>query len=242
LVALVFCGYSGRTQRTYAVNPPESIPKAAVEHTMKTMNSNPAPSTPGFLVALGLGLASLGGCSTQQFYANYYLDPKPAKLSYDDLKPVANPRPVYLVFDMYSAEGSFPEATRKLAPKIVHVLDYSRLFSSVSKVGSENMARIQISMRETAVLSGQDAKSLPDGLTSGLRGSQGVIIYQFTASYQPPGKEIVKKVYPHAIHIVKGSNPALGDALPMTASHAVDAMIEQVVLHFLRDLQNEGKL
>src|ERR1051325_1021908 len=211
---------------------PESIPKAAVEQTMKPMNSRTSLPVPGCLVAVGLGLLALAGCSTQQFYANYYVDPKPPRMDYSNLKPVANPQPVYLVFDMYSAEGSFPEATRKLAPKIVRVLEDSRLFSSVSKVGSDNIARIQVSMRETAVLSGQDAKSLPEGLTSGLHGSKGAIIYQFTASYQPVGKDAVKKVYSHAIHIVDGNSPALGDALPMTASHAVDAMIEQVILRF----------
>jgi hypothetical protein len=109
-------------------------------------------------------------------------------------------------------------------------------------VGSENMARIQISMREMALLSGADAQSLPEGLTSGLTGSQGAIVYSFTATYQPPGKEAVKKTYPHAVHIVKGTNPALGDSMPMTASHAVDSVVEQVVLNFLRDLQKDGKL
>src|SRR5207247_4329937 len=138
------------------VKPPESILKEAVEPTMKIMNFKTAPRPFAFLVAVGLGLLALAGCSMHQFYANYYVDPKPPKTTYADLKPVAHPQPVYLVFDMYSAEGSFPEATRKLGPRIVRVLEYSRLFSSVSKVGSENMARIQVSMRETAVLTGQE--------------------------------------------------------------------------------------
>jgi hypothetical protein len=34
----------------------------------------------------------------------------------------------------------------------------------------------------------------------------------------------------------------LGDALPMTGSHAVDVMVEQVMLNFLRDLQRERHL
>ena len=189
-----------------------------------------------------LGCVFLNGCSSQRFYASYYIDPKPPRASHGDLVAPATPQPVYLVFDMYSAEGAFPEATRKIGPKVFNVLASSRLFSSVSKVGSENMARIQISMRETAVLSGQETKSLPPGLTSGLAGSRGAITYSFTAHYQPPGKDVVKKVYPHAVHIVEGTSPALGDALPMTASHAVDVMVEQVVLNFLRDLQKERKL
>ena len=52
----------------------------------------------------------------------------------------------------------------------------------------------------------------------------------------------MKKIYSHAVHIVEGNSTALGDALPMTASHAVDTMVEQVMLNFLRDLQKERKL
>jgi hypothetical protein len=205
------------------------------------MNSKSRP-IPVLLLCVAVGLIALTSCSTQRFYASYYADPKPRKTSYADLQPVANRQPVYLVFDMYSSEGSFPEATRKLGPKIVNVLENSRLFSSVSRVGSENIARIQISMRETGTYSGEETKSLPPGLTSGLVGSRGAIGYSFNATYQAPGKEPVKKTYPHAVHIVHGTNPALGDALPMTAAHAVDTVVEQVVLNFLRDLQAERKL
>src|SRR5262245_35649636 len=85
----------------------------------------------------------LTGCSSPQFYANYYLDPKPPKLSVADLKPPASPQPVYLVFDMYQGGTAFAEATSKLGPRVARVVEDSGLFSKLSKVGSENMARIQ---------------------------------------------------------------------------------------------------
>lgn len=190
---------------------------------------------------LALAFALLGGCSTQQFYANYYIDPKPQRVEFSELIPPVERQPVYLVFDMYSSDGSFPEATRKLAPKVAQTVRDSRMFSTVSKVGSENMARIQMSMRETGVLSGQDAKTMPQGLTA-LPGSKGVITYSFTMQYQAPGKEVIKKTYPHAVHLVPDNTTGLGGALPMTAGHAVDRMVEQVVLGFLKDLQRERRL
>ena len=206
------------------------------------MTSNVSSLRHGLLLPVALASLALAGCSTQRFSASYYLDPKPPRASYADLVTPANPQPVYLVFDMYSAEGSFPEATRKIGPKIVRILNQSGLFSTVANVGSENIARIQISMRETAAVTGHDTKSLPPGLTSSLAGSRGAIVYSFTAYYQPPGRNAVKKVYPHAVHIVEGDSPELGDALPMTGSHAVDVMVEQVMLNFLRDLQKERQL
>jgi hypothetical protein len=185
---------------------------------------------------------ALTGCISPRFEASYYLDPKPARVAYDDLVPPVTKQPVYLVFDMYSAEGSFPEATRKLGPKVARVIANSGMFSTISKVGSENMARIQISMRETGVHSGQDIKKLPQGLSSGLAGSRGVISYSFTMQFQVPGKDLVKKEYPHAVHLVEGDTTGFGSALPMTAGHAVDGMVEQAVLKFLKDLQTERKL
>jgi hypothetical protein len=158
------------------------------------MKTNVSSSPRNLLVPITLVALALAGCSTQRFSASYYLDPKPPHASYADLIAPADPQPVYLVFDMYSAEGSFPEATRKIGPKIARILKQSSLFSSVASVGSENIARIQVSMRESAVATGQDTKSLPPGLTSNLTGSRGAIVYSFTAYYQPPGKPVVKKV------------------------------------------------
>ena len=197
----------------------------------------PLPVLAGILAVL-----AMAGCASQRFYANYQLDPKPPKLAYSDLAPAVNPRPVYLVFDMYTAEGSLPEATRKNGAQVFRVLEGSGLFSSVSKIGSENIARIQVSMRETAVLSGQDTKSMPAGLSTGLSGSRGAIVYNFTATYQAPGQEAVKKIYPHAVHVAENGSTSFGNVFPMTAPHAIESMIQQVMLNFLRDLQKERKL
>jgi len=164
-------------------------------------------------------VGGMAGCSTQQFYANYYLDPKPPKLSVADLKRPASPQPVYLVFDMYAGGTAFREATQKLGPRVARIVEDSGLFSSLTQT-----------------------RNLPEGLTSGLAGSKGAIVYQFTATYQAPGQEAVKKVFPHAVHIVEGDSPQLADSFPMTASHAMDAMVDQAMLRFLRDLQREGKL
>jgi hypothetical protein len=204
---------------------------------------SPIPNVrhPVLWVVTALSLA-VAGCSTMRFSTGFCVDPKPLLVGYHDLKRPAEPQPVYLVFDMYSEEGSFPEATRKLGPKVVRVLKDSRMFSSVSAVGSENIAAIQLTMRETPVADSTAPNSLPAGLTSGLPGSQGAVAYQFTATYKPPGKPPVKKTYPHAVHVLGGKAADPFITPPMTAAQAVDAILEQVTLTFLRDLQREGKL
>src|SRR6185503_3995862 len=83
----------------------ESIPKAFSKTLMKSPRSVLLP-----LASCLALLCWLTGCSSPQFYANYYLDPKPPKLTVGDLKPPASPQPVYLVFDMYQGGTAFAEA------------------------------------------------------------------------------------------------------------------------------------
>jgi len=194
-----------------------------------------------FLLLIG-AVALTAGCSTSRFSASYVLDPKPPRVTSGDLKPVANPQPVSLVFDMHTAQGPFPEGTRKHGPEIASIIEDSRLFSSVARVGSENIARLQITLTEMAAATGSDIRSLPPALTSSLAGAEAALIFQFNASYQPAGKEPVRKVYQHAIHVLSSDGWKLRKELPMTAGQATGAMLEQLTLSFLRDLQREGKL
>ena len=93
-----------------------------------------------------------------------------------------------------------------------------------------------------AAVSGGDTKNLPPGLTSGLPGSEAAVLYMFSAGYQPAGREPVKKVYHHAIHVLNSKTGWQQNDQPLTAGQATDAMLEQLTLNFLKDLQREGKL
>lgn len=204
------------------------------------INSEPAPRMK--LLPISLAAALLAGCSTGRFSATYALDPKPARVSVSDLKPVAAPQPISLVFDMHRPEGPFPEGTHRFGPKLARIIEDSKLFTTVAKVGSETMARLQITLTEVTAVSGADVAKLPAGLTSGLSGSEAAVLYMFSASFQPAGKEPVKKVYHHAIHVLNSKTGWQTNDQPMTAGQATDAMLEQLMLNFLRDLQREGKL
>lgn len=185
--------------------------------------------------------ALLAGCV---FNRNYYVDPKPARVSFDDLPVVKSPQPVHLVFDVYNENGPFPQATQKLAPKVLEVVTFSGLFSSVAKVGSDNMANLQIVITETPLPGpGEPAtQPLPQGVTLDLPGTAGGIVYTFTGTYTPAGKPAVKKTYNHAIHVATPSGPRPSGAKKMRAMGAVDEIVEQMTLSFLRDLHNAGAL
>jgi hypothetical protein len=193
-----------------------------------------------FLILAAAGL--LAGCSTQRFVASFTVDPKPPHVEYRDLKPVAEPQQVALVFDMQNEKGQFPEATAQLGPKLARVIEHSRLFSGIAKVPSATTAKLQISLREMAEVLGDGLKKLPPGLTSNMPNSEAAVVYLFSASFQASGQSPVSKVYHHAIHVLNSKSGWIDNQPPMTASQATSVMLEQLTLNFLRDLQREGKL
>ena len=193
-----------------------------------------------FLLLAAAGL--LAGCSTQRFVASFTIDPKPARIDYSDLKPVADRQPVALVFDVQNEKGLFPKATAKLGPKLARVIEDSRLFAGIAKVPSATTAKLQVTLREMAVLTGGDSKQFPAGLTSNMTNSEAAVVYLFSASFQASGQSPVSKVYHHAIHVMNSKSGWIDNQPPMTGDQATSAMLEQLTLTFLYDLQREGKL
>jgi len=184
----------------------------------------------------------LAGCSTQRFVASYAVDPKPPRIDYSDLKPVSDPKQVALVFDVQNEKGQFPQATTQLGPKLARVIEHSRLFAGIAKVPSATTAKLQVTLREMAILSGDDPKKFPAALTSNMPNSEAAVVYLFSASFQASGQSPVSKVYHHAIHVLNSKSGWIDNQPPMTASQATSAMLEQLTLSFLYDLQREGKL
>jgi hypothetical protein len=187
----------------------------------------------------GLLASILTGC----LHHNYYIDPKPRRVSYDDLRLAAHPKPVQLIFDVYNENGPFPEATKKLAPKALDVVTFSGLFSSVMKVGSDNMPRLQfvLTERELPEPGAVATQPVPPTVTIGLSGTEGGVIYTLSATYQGVGQQPIKQVYHHAVHVA-GGGPKPPGVKSMRAIKAVEDVVEQMMLGFLIDLQSSGNL
>lgn len=199
---------------------------------MKTFRSS--------LLLAAASVLCLTGC--QRFTPHYVLDPRAPAATYADLKPVAQPGPVLLSFEMRRADGAFPQGYTHFAPKLARTVERSGLFTQVAQVGNESMPRLNIVLAEMAAATGASVKSLPPGLSSGLAGSEAALLYLFSASYEAPGRPVVKKVYHHAIHVLRsGVFPPAGTEL-MTGNQATDALLEGLTLNFLRELQADGKL
>jgi hypothetical protein len=190
------------------------------------------------LAVLSAGL--LTGCLSR----NYYVDPKPARVSFEDLPIIKSPKPVQLIFDVYNENGPFPEATKKLAPAVLDVVTFSGLFSSIAKVGSDNMPRLQLVITEAPLPAPGEPTSqpVPQGVSANLPGTAGGVVYTLSGTYTLAGKTPVKKVYNHAIHVATSKGPRPAGAKRMGAMGAVDDIVGQMTLTFLRDLQKAGAL
>ena len=198
---------------------------------------------PRSFLALPLAVALLAPALTGCLHQNYYVDPKPARVSFDDLRVTAERKPVQVVFDVYNESGPFPGATQKLAPKVLEVVTFSGLFSSIVKVGSDNMPRLQLVLT-VAPLPGQGelpTTPIPPGVTTQVPGTDGGLVYTLTGTFQAAGQPAVKKTYHNAVHVAtNGPRPA--GARKMRAIGAVEDITEQMLLSFLRDLQRSGQL
>ena len=75
-----------------------------------------------------------------------------------------------------------------------------------------------------------------------LPGTAGGVVYTLNGTYTLAGKTPVKKVYNHAIHVATSKGPRPEGAKRMRAMSAVDDIVGQMTLTFLRDLQKAGAL
>jgi hypothetical protein len=105
------------------------------------------------------------------------------------------------------------------------------------------MARLQLVLTERGLPEPGDVATqpVPPNVTFSLPGTSGGVIYTLTATYQTVGKEPVKKVYNHAVHVAtRGPKPE--GVKSMRAISAVEEIVEQMILTFLIDLQKSDRL
>ena len=192
----------------------------------------------GFLVALPLlGILASGCLSTRS-----YVDPALGHLAYADLTAANAPRPVQLVVEFQTRGKKNLAATSSTYDRVSTVLRGSGLFSAVQSTGSPDSDRLEILMNNVGDIGKAVSKGIGTGLTLGLVGSMVTDGYEFTATYTAPGKPPVTKTYQHALHTTVGNKQGPPGLKPMSTNEAFDQVVEDLVLHLLRDLEKDGAL
>ena len=197
-------------------------------------------ANPMALLLAVTALASvLPGCIAIQ---HHYVDPALAKRLYSDLHPKRELRPLYVVVEFQTFDKTNPHGTSIAQEKVSKILHASKLFSTVAYATTQLMDRLNIVINNHADIGEAVAKGVGTGLTLGLIGSTVTDHYSLTATFQALGKEPIQKVYRHALHSTIGitSGPEGLTSLPL--EEAFEAIIQDLILNLLYDLQTENYL
>jgi hypothetical protein len=176
---------------------------------------------------------TLSGCLTTQSY----IDPKLHDLSWTVVKAPAQKHAVALSTEFYRNGQRMARADKQAQGAVERALDHSGVFArsvaapATMKVKIDNLANMAEAMK----------KGFGTGLTFGAAGSTVTDGYEITIDYTENG-QTVTKTYQHAIHNTIGNAPPVTSATPMAPVQAFDQVVEDAIMHFVRDMQNEGKL
>jgi hypothetical protein len=173
-----------------------------------------------------------------------YVDPAHNDVSFDQL--VTNQKPVKVLVEFQFQFNGTPKepSTKLIRPWLINVLRGSRVVEPVDvAVDGEPTGKFVITMNNVGDMGEAFAKGFGTGLTFGLAGSLVTDGYVFTTDYYPPGEQkAVSNSFKHAIHSTVGNKAGPEGLEPMTTMEAFHAVLEDLVIVMLKDLQKEGYL
>jgi len=194
----------------------------------------------GVLLAASGASLVLSGCFAA---TSSYVDPQLPKVSYSDLSPRVDPRPLSLTVEFWTHEKPNPKGGELVYEKVRKVLLASHLFASVSSAPGERTDRLALVMQNVGDMAEAGRKGAITGLTWGLAGSTVTDGYLLTATYRPADVETpFRKEYRHALYSTVGIQKGPDGLERMSLTEAFDQVVEGLVLNLLQDLQRGGYL
>lgn len=166
-----------------------------------------------------------------------YVDPKLHDLAWSAVKAPAQPHAGTVQVEFYRNGERFTRADAVARGAVERALQKS----GVVALQSSAPARFVVKVNNVANLAEAAKKGFGTGLTFGAKGSTITDGYEVTIRFEEGGRSL-EKVYPHALHSTVGNAPPVTGATPMTPVQAFDQVVEDAVIHFLRDAQSEGVL
>ena len=176
----------------------------------------------------------LSGCISTRSY----VDPKLHELNWSAVSAPAQVHAVALDVEFFRNGERFKRADKAARGAVERAFEKSGV---VNLQPDGTPARIRIKLNNIADLSDAMKKGFGTGLTFGAKGTAVTDGYEITVSYDHAGK-VLEKTYQHALHTTIGNADPVTPATPMAPVQAFDQVVEDAVIHFLRDAQSEGLL
>lgn len=173
----------------------------------------------------------LSGCIS----VKSYVDPK-----YDDLSYANVSIPQDTAFDLsteFQTKGKVKKSGSKQMKKIA-----DKLFAKANIANTPDGAKLKITCNNIGDVGGAAAKGFATGLTLGLAGSTVTDGYEFTFELQD-ANGTTTKTYQHALHSTVGNAKApIENVEAVTPLAGFEAVFEDVLLNFLKDMNAENKI
>lgn len=188
-----------------------------------------------------LSVCAIAGAGLLSGCASVYVDTATKAIPVSEMKKVAQPKPVRLVFEFQSKGAPNARATEFLKETVTEQVKTSGLFSALDS-SSPNDGILNVTLNNVPLTEDAASKGFVTGLTFGLAGTAVTDGYICTVTYLAPGKtQPVTKTARHAIHTVLGNASAPVNAVKSeSVDVAVRTMTKDVLSNALRDLSHDA--
>ena len=183
-----------------------------------------------------LALGMLQACVTQKSY----VDPQYRHASYNDLARVNPPYVLDVKVEFQRNGEDKPAVDRTVADRVSRSLRASGVAIPYDGHAPAD-GQLNVIANNVVSLSGAAAKGFGTGLTLGLVGSHVTDNYEVTVRLTQ-GAATIEREYPHSIITTVGNASGPAGVQPVAIGTAVDQVIDDVVLNFLKDMQAAGSL
>lgn len=178
----------------------------------------------------------LAGCIAPKAY----VDPNYVKVTAADVKPVAKKHPAKIAVEFRSNGEVKPAVHDLLKAKVENAL---RSTGVLEVDPAATAFSLTVTVNNIADTSSAASKGFITGLTLGASGSVVTDFYDITISYTDATGQAKQKTYKHALHTTIGNQDApFPNVAPTTVDAGFDVVLQQVIINFVKDMQDEGKL
>ena len=186
----------------------------------------------GLALALGLFMGCTGCVAV-------YVDPHYRSAGFRDVSASSNACQVAVQAE-YQINGKHDKSgDADVRKSVLKVLKASKVFDPLEVTNAPVTGTLRVTLNDTGNMGAAFGKGFVTGLTFGLVGSEVEDHYFVTINYVPASGSAFTRKYEHSLHATVGLHAAPQGMERVPLKAAGDAVVEDVMLNFLRDWQNQ---
>jgi hypothetical protein len=187
------------------------------------------------LALVALLASSLTACLSMKTYP----DPQFHKASYDTLGSFNAVTPVRLEVMFQRNGADAPRAVNQVRPLVEKALLASGAFSLSTDTSAPVL---RVTLNNVADVGEAAKKGFVTGLTFGGKGSAIDDFYEAKIEFENAGMS-VQKNYKHVLHSTVGNADApIQGVAPVTLAEGFNIVVQDIMLNFIQDLKDDGKI